>query len=387
MSEWEGIEWEDKAGALADHLCASGYLNDHQWEQAFRTIPRHLFVPRFWHDRATLIDGDHPKTAAQWLETVYSDQSLTTQYAPVPGTDLKWATSSSTKPSLMAHMLDMLDVRTGYTVLEIGTGTGYNTALLCHRLGDTHITSIDIDADLVANAKTRLAEIGYQPTLVAGDGSKRVNSNAPYDRIIATCAVPTVPPLWIDQLAPSGTIVADLRSDLASSIAVLHKIRPDTVTGRFSATPGHFMWLRADVANPLRDGGEFNTVIDHDDEDQHATALDPQILRDTDLRFVLQLTDPTLQHLWSSHHDGIDTLHLSAEDGSWVQVRPHHEQTLVTQGGPRRIWATIESAMELWDQLGRPTRDRFGLTVTTATTPDYWLDHPSNGWTPIIPAM
>jgi len=372
------IDWTDKARALADHLAASGHLMDNQWRQAFQTIPRHLFVPRFWHDTATLLDGDDPATHAQWLQGVYSDQSLTTQYAPVPGTDLRWATSSATKPSLMAHMLNALNIHTGHTVLEIGTGTGYNAALLCHRLGDTQVASIDIDPDLVQDARLRLATLGYHPTLLTGDGAHGAIDNAPYDRVIATCAVPAIPPAWIDQLAPSGIIVADLRGDLASSIAILHKTHPDTVTGRFSTIPGHFMWLRAHLANPLRDGGEFNTVINHDGADQHAVTLDPGILDSADLRFLLQLTDPTLQHLWRSHSDGADTLQLSAEDGSWVQAQPHHGQTLITQGGPRRIWATIEHTTALWNQLGRPTRDRFGLTATTAGTRDYWLDHPSN---------
>ncbi len=340
-------DWKDKVRALADQLAASGYLSDNQWRQAFGTVPRHVFVPRYWRDPVTLLDGDDPATHSEWLQAVYSDQSLTTQYAPVPGTDLMWAPSSSTKPSLMAHMLETLNIHTGHTVLEIGTGTGYNTALLCHRLGDTQVTSIDIDPDLVQDARLRLAALGYQPTLLAGDGADGAVENAPYDRIIATCAVPALPPAWIDQLAPSGSIVADLRGDLASSIAVLHKTRPDTVTGRFSSVPGHFMWLRVDPANPLRDGGEFDTVIDHDGADQHSTTLDLQILDDTDLRFVLQ-------------------------------AQPRHGHTLITQGGPRRIWTTIEHATTLWNQLGRPTRNRFGLAATTARTRDYWLDHPTN---------
>jgi methyltransferase of ATP-grasp peptide maturase system len=370
-------DWKDKARALVEDLSTSGHLSDNQWRQAFQAIPRHLFVPRFWQDPVTVLAGDDPATADQWLQAVYSDRSLTTQYASVPGTDLMWATSSSTKPSLMAHMLTMLHPHTGHTVLEIGTGTGYNTALLCHRLGDTHVTSIDIDPDLIAAARARLATLGYCPTLLAGDGARGASINAPYDRIIATCAVPTIPPSWIDQLAPLGIIVADLRGDLASSIAILRKNQPDAVTGRFSRVPGYFMWLRADVANPLRDGGVYSTLIDHDGADQYTTTLDLRILDDPDLRFVLQLTDPTLQHLWHSHHNDTPTLHLSAEDGSWAQAQPHHDHTLITQGGPRRIWTTIEHATTLWNQLGRPSRDRFGLTAT-ATTHHYWLDHPNN---------
>ena len=187
-------DWKNKARTLVEDLFTSDHLSDNPWRDAFQEIPRHLFVPQYWHDPNTLLAGDDPATAGQWLQAVYSDQSLTTQYAPVPGTELMWATSSSTKPSLMAHMLTMLTSHTSDTVLEIGTGTGYNTALLCHRLRDTHVTSIDIDPALIADARARLAALGYHPTLLAGNGARGARTNAPYDRIIATCAVPTIPP-------------------------------------------------------------------------------------------------------------------------------------------------------------------------------------------------
>jgi protein-L-isoaspartate O-methyltransferase len=233
------IDWTGKARALADHLAASGHLMDNQWRQAFQTIPRHLFVPRFWHDPATLLDGDDPATHAQWLQGVYSDQSLTTQYAPVPGTDLRWATSSSTKPSLMAHMLNSLNIHPGHTVLEIGTGTGYNAALLCHRLGDTQVTSIDIDPDLVADTRLRLATLGYHPTLLAGDGTHGAINNAPYDRVIATCAVPAIPPAWIDQLAPrSAAGDVDTRARTAGTRSAQHSfsLRPSP-SGHWLSAP------------------------------------------------------------------------------------------------------------------------------------------------------
>jgi protein-L-isoaspartate O-methyltransferase len=63
----------------------------------------------------------------------------------------------------MIRMLEALDVHSGHRVLEIGTGTGYNAALLSHRLGDTQVFSVDIDADLVELASQRLARTGYHP--------------------------------------------------------------------------------------------------------------------------------------------------------------------------------------------------------------------------------
>ncbi len=99
------------------------------------------------------------------------------------------AVSSSTKPDLMVRMLETLDVRDDARVLEIGTGTGYNAALLSHRLGEDRVYSVDVDAELVGPARERLADIGVHPHLATLDGEKGWPEHAPFDRIIATCSV------------------------------------------------------------------------------------------------------------------------------------------------------------------------------------------------------
>jgi protein-L-isoaspartate O-methyltransferase len=124
-------------------------------------------------------------------ERVYSPETLVTALETV-GT-YQICISSSTKPDLMVRMLETLDVHDGHRVLEIGTGTGYNAALLAHRLGDGRVFSIDVGAEFVDLARQRLATAGFHPTLVSGDGVHGLAEHAPYDRIIATCSVPAVP--------------------------------------------------------------------------------------------------------------------------------------------------------------------------------------------------
>ncbi|MGH3774653.1 MAG: methyltransferase domain-containing protein [Pseudonocardiaceae bacterium] len=373
--------WQGKARELTQQLTDAGML-DPSWHAAFENTPRHIFVPRFYRHDMTVLDGSNPAHHREWLDAVYSDDSLPTRYAPVPGTDLMWPTSSSTKPSLMARMLTLLDVRSGHRVMEIGTGTGYNTALLCHRLGDGKVTSIDIDPDLVSTADTRLAELGHHPTLVTGDGVHGIPDAAPFDRIIATCAVPAVPGQWITQLREGGIIVTDLRGGISSNLTVFHKINPATVEGHVLTTPGHFMWLRPRVDNPLRNGDEFVTIVDRDDATQRLTQLDPGVLDHPDLRFLLQLREPTLQAVWRVIRDGTELLCVQARDGAWAEadVTERHGQHTVTQGGPRRVWDRIEHIATVWSQLGRPSADRFGLTVITDQQ-RLWLDTPeSAGW-------
>ncbi|MGH3915986.1 MAG: rRNA adenine N-6-methyltransferase family protein, partial [Pseudonocardiaceae bacterium] len=85
-----------------------------------------------------------------WLNRVYSDSTLVVQRRLArEGGVAALPTSSSTMPSLMIDMLEALDVREGHRVLEIGTGTGYNCALLAHRLGGDNVVSIDLDPTLV----------------------------------------------------------------------------------------------------------------------------------------------------------------------------------------------------------------------------------------------
>ncbi|WP_018348245.1 methyltransferase domain-containing protein [Longispora albida] len=369
--------WQDRARTLTDQLAAEGVLAP-GWREAFESTPRHVFVPEFYRrDDGALISGADRAQRDEWLAAVYSDDSLTTQRATVPGIDIAWPTSSSTMPSLMARMLTLLDVQDGQRVMEIGTGTGYNAALLCYRLGAANVTSIDIDPALVDAARDRLAELGYRPHLTAGDGALGIPALAPYDRIIATCAVPEVPPAWITQLRIGGSIVADVRGELASSLVVLHKANADTAVGAFLDVPGHFMWLRAEAGSPFRTPGTFGAQLDHSSTSTRTTTLDPAILDDPGFRFVLQLDEPGIKLPGTiSYDNGPDRLLVQAEDGSWVEI----DGNTVVEGGPRRLWAVIEGAVATWDKHGRPARDRFGITASINQPARYWVDSPDNDW-------
>ncbi|MFJ5834549.1 hypothetical protein [Streptomyces sp. NPDC093089] len=93
----------------------------------------------------------------------------------------------------------------GHRVLEIGTGTGWNAALLSHRVGAEHVVSIEYDPVVATGAAERLAAAGWGSRLV-GEGRKEYGGGgeAPYSRVIATCSVGEVPRAWIEQAAPVG---------------------------------------------------------------------------------------------------------------------------------------------------------------------------------------
>lgn len=110
------------------------------------------------------------------------------------------------QPFVVAYMSEWLEVEPGMSVLEVGTGSGYQAAILA-QMG-ARVTSIERLAVLAEAARERLAELGFDVRIVVGDGALGWPEDAPYDRIMATCACPTAPPLLIAQLAADGILVA-----------------------------------------------------------------------------------------------------------------------------------------------------------------------------------
>lgn len=173
---------------LVDQLKQSGYMQDARVEAAFRAVPRHLFLPNVA------------------LDEVYRDQAIATH--SINGQ----VVSSSSQPTIMAIMLEQLQLRPGQRVLEIGSGTGYNAALMAHIVGKTgEVTTIDIDEDIVEAAREHLISAGFANVhVICADGGLGYPDAAPYDRIILTVNAADITPAWHTQLKPDGRLLLPL---------------------------------------------------------------------------------------------------------------------------------------------------------------------------------
>lgn len=180
-------------------------------------------------------------------------------------------------PRLMALMLEALDIGDGMRVLEVGSGTGYNSALLCERLGSQLVTSIDVDETLVVSARKRLDGLGYVPALAAADGACGYPANAPYDRILATVALPHIPGLWIEQACDRGKILVNLHRDLGSGALALLTVHDGRAEGHFLPDYGGFMPVRS-TCGPS--AFELLQAADTNAGAKRETALDGQVLDD-----------------------------------------------------------------------------------------------------------
>ncbi|MGH3766331.1 MAG: methyltransferase domain-containing protein [Pseudonocardiaceae bacterium] len=377
---------------LADELVDNGTIH-HPWvRQAFADVPREVFVPRFHrpYPGNGLLDAADPLQHDEWLNQVYTDQVLVVQYISAP--DMPGAgapTSSSSQPTVMAGMLEALDLQPDHRVLEIGTGTGYHAALLCHRVGAANVTSIELDPTLVGAARDALASLGLHPTIHTGDGAAGLATAAPFDRIIATAAADHIPCAWIDQLAPGGALVVDLRGSVSGSLIRLTAAQDpevDAVHGRFLSLPGAFMPLRTRTDRPHRDGEDWDTIVyDHRNPQRATTDINPRLVNDNPtLRFLTQLHLAGHRVRLARHTTPTAELTGRATDTSWfsTSLRPDDNgHYTVQQAGPQRLWDTVEAAHTTWTRLGKPPIEQFGVTATDDVNHQYvWYDHPDSGY-------
>ncbi|MEV8375197.1 ATP-grasp peptide maturase system methyltransferase [Kribbella sp. NPDC056861] len=358
---------------LAVRLELDGHIRTPGWREAVEGVPRHEFIPEFFvrvdpASGPTLWDPTSAdlSTPDRWLALAYQDASQVTQLdgkttpSDVTGLVEGNPTSSSTMPSLVVRMWEDLEVEDGDRVLEIGTGTGYSTALGCHRLGADNITSVEFDSEVADRAQQALARAGYRPHLILGDGEKGLSGGAPYDRIIATCSFRYVPQTWLAQSKPGTIILVTLSGWLGGTGLVKLTVTGDgTAEGQF--LPGYvsFMPSRAHYPEPavipdLADGSiPRPTSVGPDAVATYGPA-----------QLVAQLAIPEAQYLQLGSDDDKPDHVIIQPDGSYAAFTGKPGAWAVQQGGPQKFWDAVEAALTDWSEAGEPPIEQFQVSVT-----------------------
>ncbi|MEV7089732.1 methyltransferase domain-containing protein [Streptomyces sp. NPDC093085] len=403
------------AAALAAQLTREGHLAP-AWRDAFAQVDRARFLPdRIWvrggsRGEAPGEGGYHPvdraADPARWHTLAYEDRALVTHVEDPHLTDdgtetARVPVSSASMPRIVARMLDALDIdrdvagtdsvsaggtgTNGIRVLEIGTGTGYNAALLSHRLGDRNVVSVEVDPRIADTARANLKAAGHAPTVHTGDGTQGASAYAPYDRTIVTCALHTVPHALVEQTAPGGVIVLPWGTGLYNGVLLRLTRTTDPATTDPATASGPvigdsaFMWNRGEI--PHRD--VMATVRAHPATGTApaATGLDPRaVFGDEDATFTAGVLVPGCRYSVGHGPEGEFTLWLADHaTGSWAGVDyvPGAGTHPLQQHGPRALWDEVREAYGWWRRAGSPARTRYGLTVTP-THQYVWLDTPNH---------
>jgi protein-L-isoaspartate(D-aspartate) O-methyltransferase len=360
---------------MVEGLAQRGEL-DERWRAAFTEVPRHAFLPELvWRqDRDCASDCDlvplrRAEDPQRWLELAYANSSVSTQVddghpAGEDGCGFE-VTSSASMPAVVAQMLTALEVEPGMRVLEIGTGTGYNAALLAHQLGAPHVLSVEIDPALAEHARHTLAAAGYGAvSVITGDGAEGYPPQAPYDRVISTAAATRVPPAWVAQTRPGGRVLTPWGTSFyPGGLLALSVDRDGTATGGIVG-PASFMWLRAQRIPRYTLGG----IMRGDDAAAvSSTDLHPwQVAGDANAATAIGLRVPGCENFYHAESSDVGTLYLVDQHSrSWATMhttgKPPYE---VRQGGQRKLWDEVETAYRWWIDAGEPAVDAWRFTVT-----------------------
>jgi protein-L-isoaspartate(D-aspartate) O-methyltransferase len=190
-------DWEELAEQMVDVQIIARDVKDEAVLSAMRKVPRHVFVPEIC------------------VSDAYIDR-------PLPLGEFQ----TISQPFIVARMTELLNVKKGMKVLEIGAGSGYQAAILSY-LGAV-VWSLERVESLVIHAKKSLAAANLRANIILRDGIDGYPEEAPYDRIIITAAVDDLEEAWIEQLAKNGLLVAPVKvSDQVQRLLVLNKSGED----------------------------------------------------------------------------------------------------------------------------------------------------------------
>lgn len=375
---------------LCDTLAADGWLRSPVWRDAFHAVPRHQFIP----ERAYASPNgpgagyviDRLAAPDRWWDAVYSDTAIITQRndGAADVSEGGEPSSSCSAPATVAEFLEHLGPDDHNRVLEIGTGTGWTSALLSHRVRACNVTTIDIDPLVSEAAAKNLVGTDYSPRLIVGDGTAGFPDGAPFDRVHVAVGVADIPYAWVEQTRPGGIVALPFMPGFGFGwLARLHVLGDGKAVGWFPGFAGYMMLRGQRPAGRSIPGRPKDGLV------ESATRADPRRLHadsDADL-FIAAMLPGVQTRLFYGEGDEADecTLWLLEPDdgGSWASVDyvPGRVEFVVEQWGSRRLWDEVEAAYMRWLSLGRPGRDRIGLTVS----PDgqaVWLDSPDRVLTP-----
>lgn len=340
--------------------------------RAFLAVPRERFLPEV--------------AAREGLEGIYGDRVIVTakDARGIPS-------SSSSQPSMMASMLERLDLRPGLRVLEIGAGTGYNAALLTKIVGaGGRVVSVELDPATARGARRSLASVKSTAKVVRGDGREGWPRGAPYDRIIVTASAPAVPRAWYDQLAEGGLLELPLllrRAGQTQAVITLCKREQALVSQALLS--GHFMALRDAPGAAVPSAPPSLGASERIDEQSRSLALLSgtalgRLSRARRRRLLsLALSEPRTRALGVRAPRDALGLYLTIEApedrfvGGWpgVGVISANGGGLAMLAGGAKTLTRIESfgdveaerllfkLVEGWKQRGRPTADNLRFEV------------------------
>lgn len=352
---------------LLDKLKQAGLFRAEGVRAAFDAVPRHLFLPHLS------------------LEEAYEDKAVGIKHDKSG-----LLTSSASQPTMMAIMLNQLGLKDGDNVLEIGTATGYNAALMGHIVGQTgRVTTIEIDNSLAKQAKRNLQNAHMnRVTVVNADGAQGYAPRAAYDHIVATVGVWDIPNTWLSQLKPNGSIVVPIVID---GVQMSAKFKPlsDGSYISFDNRPCSFVYMLGDNAGPSyrRQVGSTSMYLLADQVEEIDTAALHLLLSDdhqychfdtpleasdyyNGYQLYLMLNEPD-DHIFAAYAVidgqkayGVEGRGIALFARGSAALADYQGRTLVHCFAGSDAFIEMQRVLDDWNALGQPTQRKMRLRLT-----------------------
>jgi protein-L-isoaspartate(D-aspartate) O-methyltransferase len=359
--------------------------------KAFLATPRHRFITRYrdwgtrhWHDV-------HAGNLSQHLAAIYADHAMI-----LAGDDDDDVPSTISQPSFVLRILDLLQLKPGHKVFELGTGSGWNAALMGRLVGaHGHVYSVEIIPAMAQAAVDALAALGITNVdVIVGDGGEGYAPGAPYDRAIFTAGTCDLPRAFHKQIKEGGLLVAVLKSAGGGDHVFLMRKTPEYFAS-VDAMPCGFVQLRGRyrVSHldpvPVEALPEWEDLRDREVSRTHfwwgGKGKEQAMWRTLGIRSFLGITEPAFRSFKVPKSDAQPReeqyfgLWLP-EEGSLVLAK---DDLLIAYGTIAARERLLQRVRQ-WVDLGMPTAASFALRIFPSDAAvtcgkDEWLvKHPES---------
>jgi protein-L-isoaspartate(D-aspartate) O-methyltransferase len=351
-------------------------------ELALLRAPRHEFVHRYKLRAGSEICFFDPQNpASDRLAEIYENRFLI--HLDGDGAELP---STNSEPAYILRLIELLDVRAGDRVLEVGSGSGWLAAIMGVLAGPGgSVVGIEVIESLAAESRVDIARLGIQNvTIISGDGARGSAATAPYDKVIYTAGVAGFPIALVGQMASKGTLIVPLRTAVGGcDVAVMRKI--DDHLESLALLPGWFVPMveatkpGTSIASPLPASQWWPSVKEKKTREAPWPALSGRKYRESSADFLsfLSKVEPDLRILelpeqLRQPHSGRLAFGL---------VRPNSialcANSQVSGYGEPDAYEALHRRLDEWFGLGQPTAPKFSLSVRRRNAA---YRAPTKGW-------
>ncbi len=277
-------------------------ISDHV-KTAFQGVPRHLFIDRYRNYGETEWIHVTPENQEKHLPKLYADHPLV-----IFGTDSDFTSNTGTKPvstisqpTFVLRMLDLLDIKKGHRIFEVGTGSGWNAALISKLTGDTGLViSSEIIPELAKSAKEKLHQLKFNNVkVIEADAGYGCSDFAPYDRVMFTVGAFDLPKVFYQQLKEDGLLLFVLKNKNNSDYLILLRKVQDHFVSEYIMRCG-FVPMTGKYQLTMNDKNITDFQIPTNDTTLKLNVYPSDMYPKTmDTQLILKRPESTF--LWSNH--------------------------------------------------------------------------------------